>query len=75
MVLSSWLRGVRRMLRLNNHTDRKHTNTKHNNTMKKTYEKPLAELFEVQSEGSLMTGSAETMRAVTGSWDEDDEII
>lgn len=41
--------------------------------MKRVYEKPQSELFEVQLEGSLLANSVEKMRTVTGSWDEDVE--
>ena len=41
--------------------------------MKKTYEKPLSELYEIQPEGALLYGSAEAMKTVNGSWEEDDE--
>lgn len=41
--------------------------------MKLVYEKPQTELYTVKFEGSLLQGSAEKMRSVTGSWDEDDE--
>lgn len=41
--------------------------------MKLVYEKPQTELYIVKFEGSLLQGSAEKMRSVTGSWDEDDE--
>ena len=42
--------------------------------MKKVYEKPLTELFNLQLEGSLLSGSgrAETMNTVQGYWDEED---
>ena len=44
--------------------------------MKKTYEKPLSELYEIRFEGSLLTNSVnqvESMRGVTGYWDEEDD--
>ena len=44
--------------------------------MKKTYEKPQSELFEIRFEGSLLTNSVrqvEGMNSVVGSWDDDDE--
>lgn len=42
--------------------------------MKKVdYEKPLAELYNVQLDGALLTNSAEKMRTVTGYWDEEED--
>ncbi len=40
--------------------------------MKKIYETPLAELYSVEVERALLTNSAETMRTVNGSWDEEE---
>ena len=41
--------------------------------MKQVYEKPITELYEMEFEGTLLSGSVEGMRYVAGSWDEDDE--
>ena len=44
--------------------------------MKLEYEKPLAELYLIQCEGSLLSNSVkqvETMRGFTGSWDDEDD--
>ena len=41
--------------------------------IKKVYQTPLAELYEIKLEGSLLTGSVEAMRTVNGSWEEDDD--
>jgi hypothetical protein len=38
--------------------------------MKKIYEQPQAELFELRIEGALLTNSVESMEEVVGSWDE-----
>ena len=40
--------------------------------MKQVYEKPLTELYEIEFEGTLLSGSVEGMRTVEGSWDEDE---
>ena len=48
-------------------------NTKTINNMDKTfYEKPLADVFEIEMEGTLLDGSVEAMNAITGSWEEDE---
>lgn len=41
--------------------------------MKQVYEKPLSELFEIQPEGSLLSGSVEKMQSVAGSWDNEED--
>ena len=40
--------------------------------MKQVYEKPLTELYEMEFEGALLVNSAEAMKSVAGSWDEED---
>lgn len=42
--------------------------------MEKTiYEIPLVRILQIRVEGTMLTGSVETMRTVEGSWEEDDE--
>ena len=41
--------------------------------MKQVYEKPLTELYEMEFEGALLNGSAERMKAVNGSWDDEED--
>lgn len=39
--------------------------------MKKSYEKPLSELYAMQPASALLENSVELMRSVNGSWDEE----
>lgn len=40
---------------------------------KQFYEIPLMVTLEIRTGGTMLTGSVETMRSVTGSWEEDEE--
>ena len=37
------------------------------------YETPVLTVFELKTEGALLTGSAEAMHTVNGSWDNEEE--
>ena len=39
------------------------------NMNKQVYEQPLAEIYEIEMEGTLLDGSVEAMTTVEGSWD------
>ena len=41
--------------------------------MKNDYEQPLTKVYDIRLEGSLLTGSVESMQTITGLWEEDDE--
>lgn len=41
--------------------------------MKKVYQTPQSELFEIKLDGVMLAASVETMHTVIGSWEEDDE--
>lgn len=42
---------------------------------KQFYEIPLTVTLEIRTGGTMLTGSVETMRSVTGSWEEEDDEL
>ena len=41
--------------------------------VKELYQAPLAECWEISCEGALLSNSAEAMKKVNGTWDNEDD--